>query len=57
MKEKKGYSYLDYYGLSQYRDVVEEAKEKLREQIRLQKIEERRKLLGGNEGIHLPNEE
>jgi hypothetical protein len=57
MKEKKGYSYLDYYGLSQYRDVVEEAKEKLREQIRIQKIEERRKLLGGNEGIHLPNEE
>ena len=57
MKEKKGYSYLDYYGLSQYRDVIEDAKEKLREQIRLQKIEERRKLLGGNEGIHLPNEE
>ncbi len=57
MKKKKGYSYLDYYGLSQYRDVVEEAKEKLREQIKQIKIEERRKLLGGNEGIHLPNEE
>ena len=53
MKKKKGYSYLDYYGLSQYRDVVEEAKEKLREQIRLQKIEESRRLLGGKEGIHL----
>jgi len=57
MKKKKGYSYLDYYGLSQYRDVVEEAKEKLREQIRLQKIEERRKLLGGNEGIHLKDKD
>lgn len=53
MKEKKGYSYLDYYGLSQYRDVVEEAKEKLREQIKQIKIEESRRLLGGNEGIHL----
>jgi hypothetical protein len=53
MKKKKGYSYLDYYGLSQYRDVVEEAKEKLREQIRLLKIEESRRLLGGKEGIHL----
>jgi hypothetical protein len=57
MKDKCGYSYLDYYGLNQYRDVVEDAKEKFREQIKLQKIEERRKLLGGNEGIHLPNEE
>jgi hypothetical protein len=55
--KKKVYSYLDYYGLSQYLDVIEDAKEKLREQIRLQKIEERRKLLGGKEGIHLPNEE
>jgi hypothetical protein len=53
MKKKKGYSYLDYYGLSQYLDVVEEAKEKLREQIRIQKIEESRRLLGGKEGIHL----
>ena len=51
--KNKGYSYLDYYGLSQYRDVVEEAKEKLREQIRILKIEESRRLLGGKEGIHL----
>jgi len=57
MKKKKGYSYLDYYGLSQYRDVVEDAKKKLREQIKLQKIEERRKLLGGNEGIHLKDKD
>jgi hypothetical protein len=35
--KKKGYSYLDYYGLSQYRDVIEES----------------RRLLGGKEGIHL----
>jgi hypothetical protein len=56
MKKKKGYSYLDYYGLSQYLDVIEDAKEKLREQIKLQKIEERRKLAGGNKGIHKTNE-
>jgi len=57
MKKKEGYSYLDYYGLSQYRDVVEEAKEKLKEQIRLQKIEESRRLLGGNKGIHLKDKD
>ena len=57
MKKKKGYSYLDYYGLSQYRDVIEDAKEKLREQIRLQKIEESRRLLGGKEGIHLKDKD
>jgi hypothetical protein len=55
--KKKGYSYLDYYGLSQYRDVIEDAKEKLREQIRLQKIEESRRLLGGKEGIHLKDKD
>jgi len=48
---------LDYYGLSQYRDVIEDAKEKLREQIRLQKIEESRRLLGGKEGIHLKDKD
>ena len=53
MKKKKGYSYLDYYGLGQYRNVIEDAKEKLREQIRILKIEESRRLLGGKEGIHL----
>jgi hypothetical protein len=53
MKDKYGYSYLDYYGLNHYRDVVEDAKEKFREQIKLQKIEESRRLLGGKEGIHL----
>jgi len=55
--KKKGYSYLDYYGLSQYRDVVEDAKEKLREQIRILKIEESRRLLGGKEGIHLKDKD
>jgi len=53
MKKKKGYSYLDYYGLGQYRNVIEDAKEKLREQIRLRQVEESRILLGGKEGIHL----
>ena len=57
MKEKKGYSYLDYYGLSQYRDVVEEANTKFREQIKLQKIEKSRRLLGGKEGIHLKDKD
>ena len=46
------FTYLDYYGLSRYRDVIEDAKEKLKEQIRLLNIEERRRLLGGNMGIH-----
>jgi hypothetical protein len=54
--KKKGYSYLDYYGLSQYLDVIEDAKEKLKEQIRLRQIEESRRLAGGNKGIHKTNE-
>ena len=53
MKKKKGYSYLDYYGLSQYLDVIEDAKDELKKKLRLRKIEERRRLLGGKEGIHL----
>ena len=33
------------------------AKERLIKQIKERETEERREILGGNEGIHLPNEE
>ena len=42
---------------SKYNQAIHNAKEKLREQIRILKIEESRRLLGGKEGIHLKDKD
>ena len=55
MKKNRGDSSLrDYeHSITKLRILNEKAKDELREQMRLRKIEERRRLLGGKEGIHL----
>jgi hypothetical protein len=55
MKKNRGGSSLrDYeHSITKLRILNEKAKDELREQMRLRKIEERRRLLGGKEGIHL----
>ena len=57
--KKENSSLQDYeeYSITKLQVLIERAKETLREQMRLRQIEESRRLLGGNEGIHLPNEE
>lgn len=49
--KKKGSSHQDY-SFGRYSKIIADAQEKLKEQFELLKIEERRRLVGGNMGIH-----
>ena len=53
--KKKGNSHKDY-SFGRYSKIIADAQEKLKEQFELLKIEERRRLVGGNMGIHKTNE-
>lgn len=49
--KKKGSSNKDY-SFNRYSKIIAEAQEKLKEQFELLRIEEKRRLVGGNMGIH-----
>ena len=51
MKKKESSNHQDY-SFGRYSKIIADAQERLKEQFELLKIEERRRLVGGNMGIH-----